>query len=92
MKLFRRVYCQWTWQTFSLDPFTSTYYPDNARCIAGFRSNNISFRDVIQSQANRENYDKDFRTSRKWRQHKMQNLEYKLFYYQPQKIKGIYAK
>ena len=46
-------------------------------------SNNISFRDVIQPQTNRENYETDFRTGRKWRLHEMHNLEYKLFYYQP---------
>ena len=69
-------------------PFTYAYPPDNAKGISGIRSDNIFFRDVIQQQANRENYDTDFRTSRKWRQHAMPNSEYKLFHYQPQKTKA----
>ena len=57
MKLLRLVYCRRKWQTFSLDPFTYVIRPDNAERIAGFRSDNILFRGVIQSRANRENYD-----------------------------------
>ena len=45
-------YCRWRWQTFSLNPFTYANRPDNAKRIAG-----ILFRDVIQPQANWENYD-----------------------------------
>ena len=75
MKLFRLVYCQWRWQAFSLEPFTHAYHPDNAKCIAGIRSDNILFLGAIQPQVNRENYDTDFQTSRKWRQHEMHNLE-----------------
>ena len=59
MKLLRLVYCRWSWQVFSLDPLTHAYRPDNAKRIAGFTSNNILFREVIQPQANRENYDTD---------------------------------
>ena len=84
MKL-QLVYCRWRWQAFCLDPFTYVYRPENAKRIIGIRSDNILFRDVIKPQANRENYDKDFLTSRKWRQHEMYNLEYKLFYYQAKK-------
>ena len=56
MKL-RLVYCRRRWQAFSLEPFTHAYRPDSAERIAGIRSDNILFRDVIQSQANTENYD-----------------------------------
>ena len=59
MKLLRLVCCQWRWQAFSLEPFTYAYRPDNAKRIAGIRSDNILFRDVIQPQANRENWDKE---------------------------------
>ena len=57
MKLLRLVYCRRRWQAFSIDPFTYAYRPDNAKYIAGIRSENISFQEVIQPQANRENYD-----------------------------------
>ena len=57
MKLLRMVYCRWRWQAFSLDPFTYAYHPDNAKRIAGIKSDNILFRDVIQPQTNRENSD-----------------------------------
>ena len=56
MKLLPLVYCRWKWQAFSLDPFTFAHCPDNSKPIAGIRSDNILFRDVIQPQANRENY------------------------------------
>ena len=88
MKLLLLVYCPRRWQAFSLNPFTYAYHLVNAKHIAGIRSDNIFILDVIQLQANRENYDRDFRISQKWRQHKICNLEYKLFYYQPQKIKA----
>ena len=39
------------------DPFTSAYRTDNAKHIAGISLDNILFQDVIQPQANRENYD-----------------------------------
>ena len=50
------VYFRRKWQAFSLNPFTYAYRPDNTKCIAGIRWDNILFRDVIQPQANRENY------------------------------------
>ena len=56
-KVLRPVYCRRWWQAFSLDPFAHAYHPDNAKRIAGFRSDNILFRDIIQPQENRENYD-----------------------------------
>ena len=89
MKLLWLVYFWRRWQAFSLYPFTYAYYPDNAKGIAGIRSDSILFRDVIKPPANRKNYDADFRTSRKWRQHEMHNLEHKLFYYQPKNIKAF---
>ena len=57
MKHLRLVYFRWRWQAFSLDSSTYAYWPDNAKRIAGIRSDNILFRDVILPQANRENYD-----------------------------------
>ena len=57
MKLFGLVYCWWSWQAFSLDPFTCAYNPDNTKCLAGITPDNILFHDVIQPQANRENYE-----------------------------------
>ena len=51
------VYCRRRWQAFFLDLFTYAYRPDNAKRIAGIRLDNILFRDVIQPQANWENYD-----------------------------------
>ena len=57
MKLLWLVYYQWRWQAFSPDPFTYTYCMDNAKCIARIRSDTILFQNVIQLQANRENYD-----------------------------------
>ena len=59
MKLLRLVYRRWRWQAFSLNPFTYAYRRNNAKRIAGIRSDNILFRDVIQLQVNRENYDKE---------------------------------
>ena len=55
MKLVWLVWCGW--QAFSLDRFTYTYSPENANRIASIWSDNILFCDVIQSQANWENYD-----------------------------------
>ena len=55
-KLLRLVYCQRRWQAFSLNHFTYAYRLDSAVRIAGIRSDNILFLDVIQPQANRENY------------------------------------
>ena len=78
----RLVYCRWRWQAFSLNTFTYAYRADNAKRIASIGSDNILFQDVIQPQSKRENYDTDFRTSRKLRL-EMHNLEYKLIYYQP---------
>ena len=60
MKLLRLVYCRRKGQDFSLDPFTYAYHPVNAKRIAGIRSDNILFRDVMQPQANREIYDTEF--------------------------------
>ena len=57
IKLLQLIYCRWRWQAFSLDPFLYAYRPDNAKHIAGIRSDNILFRDAIQPQTNRENYD-----------------------------------
>ena len=57
MKLLWLVCCQWRWQASSLNPFTYTYHPDNAKRIAGIRSDNILFQDVIQPQVDGENYD-----------------------------------
>ena len=57
MKLLRLVYCRRRWQAFSLDPFTHVCRPDNAKRIASIRSDNILFWDVVQPQANRQNYD-----------------------------------
>ena len=34
--------------------------PDNAKCVADFRSSIILFRDVIKPQVNRENCDTEF--------------------------------
>ena len=60
--------------SYSFDPFTNVYRPDDIKRIAGISSDNISFRDIIQPQANWENYDTEiFRTSRNWRQHEMHN-------------------
>ena len=56
MIFLRLVYFQWKWQAFSLDPFTYAYRPGNAKWIDSLRSDNMLFRDVIQPQANRENY------------------------------------
>ena len=68
MKLLRQLNYRRRWQAFSVDPFTYAYRPDNAKRIARIKSDNILFRDAIQPQAKKENYDtENFRTSRKWR-------------------------
>ena len=82
-------------QSFSLNPFYPyAYRPDNAKCIASIRLDNILFRDVVQSLVDRENYDtRDFlKQAENEDKHEIHNLEYKLFYHQPTPKKGMYAK
>ena len=69
IKLLQLVYCRWRWQAFSLDPFTYACHPDKTMRIGGIRLDNILFRDVIQPQVKKENYNTDFKLSQKWRQH-----------------------
>ena len=76
MKLLWLVYCRGRWQAFSLDHFIYAYNPENPMYIAGIRSDNILFLDVIHDT-------EIFEQADKWRQHEMHDLEYKLFYHQP---------